>query len=188
MADLAVEGIKTAAERLDIIVLAGATLSGVVIALRATGKEEFEFKGVSLNVENYWMVCILLTISHGYFAYVFVDRVDMLLRGKPNFAKEAWETVSVNGPIIMQGLRERSAIGTIELPFGHRFVLYDMNHLDPTTLLAVAFIILLFISLLPKLRQIGWDNPTIWLAPTFVPFLNWSIGSYWAIGAMQLVN
>lgn len=188
MADPAVEGILKAAERLDMIVIAGATLSGVVVALRVLGREDFEFQNIKIDLDHYWVVCILLTVAHGYFSYVFADRVEALISEKPQMANEAWDSLSSNGPIMMQGLRERVLLETLELPFGFQFVLYDMKAVDPTTILAVGFISLLLISLLPHPRQIRWDNPTIWLSPAVIPFVNWSLGSYWAISAMALAS
>jgi hypothetical protein len=166
------------AKWVDGVLMAGATISTVSIFAKLIGKTDLEVFGLSVSIEQNWIVLSIFTLIHLYVGW-FLTRSVTKLWEEVEFDeyRPVYNEITTSGGIFVRGMTPR--INRIKGSLGYSA--YAMQSSDPSTWIAHVFAISLFISMIP----FSLESPLSFVVRIIVAIVivvcNWLIGSSWIV-------
>lgn len=173
---------------LDRVLFSGFVLSILVVLTKIIDPSlSIEWGGIDFQISKIWIVFLLLTCAHLFFAAHAVRSIKHLDGANTKFREKVFAEVTATGGVFCRGLVSR-----IIIEGGPRYsISYKMSFEDLSTWISYSSILLLFLSLIPlDINYLDVENTRIavWqilIALTFVN-INWLIGTNWAVALSSL--
>jgi hypothetical protein len=153
--DYVVDNVINSATWINDVLVAGAALAGTVCLLKAFKKQEVKVWGdLTIDLSYSWVVFSIFTAAHFYVTYVFVQAASAAQAAGAESSAAAWNKLTTSTLLFFHGLISR--LNCFPNPLGSvPKIICDMDLKDPTTLLAHASAICLFIAVVRWKEQLG---------------------------------
>ena len=162
-------------DMLSLLFLTGAGLSLIVATLKFQGeKKEFEFKGITFKLTQFWIVAIGFTIAHIYFANLFVHSCRLLKPFEAKLKHEAWWKLTyTKAPFIFQDMQ----------PAKQKWVkdFWMLDFSSPATILIIAISALIVITIIKLEKPTKRQKIFYWCIAYVLLTANWFTGGWWLI-------
>jgi hypothetical protein len=188
---LLVESLLTAAGQVNSVIIGSVLLCCTVIGLRFVGKKEVEVWKVPVKLTYFPLVALLLSVAHAYCAGLLELRANDLLGSGDELRRCAWQKLTTNGPIIFQGMNPRTLVALYQIPLIGSLRIYQFSRTDYTTILSIAMGLAAIVAVIASSVDFditGWWKQRVWrrqvliiFAALSIGFVNWTIGSWWAV-------
>jgi hypothetical protein len=156
--------------------MVGSGLCAAIITLRLFGGSKLSFQGVSVPIEYSWLPLVILTFAHGYASLLLLKSARGLHDAcSETECKEVWHQIVGQGGMFMRGMKPR----LLPLSGG----LAPMGN-EPSTWVTHICAIMLFVAAVPYEAYLSWKT----LFAFALVFVNWRIGSIWAIALSELAT
>ncbi len=159
---------------LNKVLWTGSSLALATVLAKIIGGESTTFLGIKFKFEYSWLVFGIYTVAHYYTSILLNRSLDDILKNQSsNENKEIYREITTNGGIFVRGMVPRIQLNKAR-----------MSEKDLTAWLSHIAAIILFLAIFP------FDKSNVniisFLSAFGITYLNWIIGSKWAIKISKL--
>ncbi len=185
--EIVIAGIYSSASNLNSFILLSAGFLIILVCLRLFSINVVKIPKTEIEIprSKIWIVLILYTIGHLYFAFILNQRINKFESEAPKTLKKeiVWRNIvdGDKGGFIFDGMEKR--IKTSQRNF-LGLTVYSMSKTDITTWISIGITFLLFFSVV----DFKGSKQQIFLTAyvgLLLCIINWTIGGWWAISVSK---
>ncbi len=137
-------------------------------------KKEFDFKGITFKLTQYWIVALAFTLVHIYFSFLFINASHKFNQLATTSKQTALNTLTYSeAPFIFQDM-------TLVTPTSTKYK-YNLDTTSPAAILLLGILILFIITII-KIEKTTWREKIFyWLMAYIVLVANFFTGGWWMI-------
>lgn len=166
----------------------GFSLGMVLIGLKITGKDTFEWSSLHLKTSDSWIVFLLLTIAHAYITILLLRSINLIWKKAPAEVRvEVFNTITSTGGIFVRGLTPRIKNDSYSI-LGKKITMTRVDLFDPSVWASLLGIFVLIVAVVPFSMSDHRSLISHLVIALLLSGINWILGSQWAIALSELAE
>lgn len=157
MNDILTDGVISAGNLINNVIISGVILTSTLVIYRIFGKEKIEIPGVKLEIElnKAWMFLTLFTMGHLLSSVYFYKSIQEVKSNKEineNDKINIWNkmTKTNDGGLIFRAMEKRTFRENIKVPLVGEINIYNINTKDLAGIVSTGLCVLILLAIPEK--------------------------------------